>query len=485
MTIRRALVQMMLARQVSVVVMAVALVALGRLLTPAEFGIFATMLAIVGLLEVVVRFGIAPQLIRRPKMTVADLRAGQGLALALGCGAAVLLLVVVALLPAERWPADGRAVLTILAVSLPFLTVLETLEIPFHRDLQVRTVAQLGVVRQVAESAISVALAALGMGAVALAIGVLTHRVVGAATLAWVARGSHGFRPIRTGWAPFGRFARDYLGMDLAAKAGDAGVVLVIQRMLGLDMLGQFNRAKRVIGLLDDTLLTGVQPVILPALSRSLEAGVGRDRAYLVKVEHLAGLCWPAFAFIALMAEEIVLLMLGQQWGETVSAVRILALAGLVLPITKMSVGVFVALDAAAIYTRIQTVHQVMRVGFVAAGAMVSLDLACLGAALSSYLKAGAISVSLKRRTGYGGRAMASVAWRAALVTLGTLAGPLAIKLLAPGWSAPALLAAATLLSILGWIGGALVARHALLPEALAAFGATGLAERARHKEAG
>ena len=484
MKIRRAFVQMLIARQVSVLVMALALMVLGRLLTPEEFGLFAMATAVTGIVEVLARFGIPAQLIRLPRMTAGDLRAGQGLALCLGLGAAALLMLGAWLLPTTLWPEGVRPILVLLATTLPVLAVIDTLEAAFNRDLQVDMLARLTVLRQIVESLAAVILALAGFGAVALAAGLVAQRLTGMAGLLWISRHRHGFRPAFGGWRPFGRFARAHLGSGLATTVGDAGAVFVLSRALGLDILGQFNRAKRVVSLLDDVLLTGLQPVVLPAISRSLDAGIGRDRVYLTKTEYLAGLCWPGFAFIALMADEIVLLVMGAQWEAAVPAVRILALAGLVLPLTKMSVNLFVALDAAGLYTRIQSAHQVMRVGFLALGALVSLEAACLGEALSSYIKAAVISVVLKRRTGYSSGAMGRVLGRAAVVTGLTLLGPALVQLLLQDWPGPGRLALAVVLATVGWIAGAALSRHGLLPEILMALGATGVAARLRPEPA-
>lgn len=478
MNIRRAVVQMAVARQATLVVTAANMVVLSRLLTPADFGLYMTMAAILALVEVLTDFGISSRLVRLSDLPRRELGTALGLALLLAGAGAALFAAAAACLPGSLLPAEGRLMLVLFALALPPSALIAVCEAVLQRDLRFQLISTLSVARVVLASGVTIGLAWVGWGAASLAAGLLAERVAAAAALLIARRGEWSVRPRLAGWPRFVAFGRSFVGMNAMLKAGDIAVVFLLNQLLGLAALGHFNRAKRITGLLDQTVLGGIAPVVLPALSRSIDAGISAARVYLIKVEHLAGLCWPAFAFIALMADQLVAVLLGAQWHEAVPAVRFLALAGAVLPISKMSMKVFIAFDAAPDYMRIQAIHQVCRILLVAAGACLSLEAACLGAAMSSFVKAGMVSRDLKLRIGYSSRALAEVALRAGTVTAFALAGPLALRL---GWShLPDLpmLVLSGLLATLGWVLGAAVARHLLLYEILRALGADVLATR-------
>jgi len=471
MSVRRAMAQTLVSRQAGLLVRAGGMALLARLLTPDDFGLFAVAVAIHALARTLIDFGLPSYLIRRETLDRSTLRAAVGLSwtLTLACtGAAALAL---ALLPASVLPAELRPVLALMAASLLAQPLMMPIEAGLQRDMRFGLLSTLSVVRVVVQTGVAAALALAGFGVVALAAGVLAEMLAAAAILVAAAGRGRLAAPAFGPWRPLAGFGSRYSATGLLSDLGDAAIVMLIGRLLGLAPLGLFNRAQTVVKLMDRSLLEGIAPVVLPALSRSLRAGSEPRRLYRVKVGHLAALCWPIFAVIALAADPLVAVLLGPQWEAAVPAIRLLALTGLFMPITRMSMKLFVALDRTGAYLRLMVVQQAVRVALVAVGALISLEAACLTLALATGVKAVLVSAALKPAIGYRFADLARPAGQAAVMTVAAAAGPAAALLLAPGLVAPALLGLVVGLAALGWIAGAAVTRHALLAEVLAAAG--------------
>ena len=469
--IRRAVAQMAASRWAATVASLAALMALSRLLPPDAFGLYAGLLAICLLADVIADFGVSARLVQRAEPSADERAAGEGLALALGLACGAALAVGAALAPASVLTEEGQRTLWLLAACVPVLSVGGPLEATLSRDLDFRVVSMLGVGRAVAEAGVAIGLAVMGAGAPALAGGLLAGRAAQAGVLLVIRARGGGYRPRLRGAGAFARFGRPYVLMEATPRVGDAATLQVIGGALGLGALGVFDRAKRVTGLLDQTLLAGVMPVVLPALSRSLDAGHAPGTVYLRKVSVLAALLWPAFALIALMAEPIIAVLLGAQWADAVWPVRILCLAGLALPVGKMSMKMFVAMDDVPAYARIQMIHQALRVAMVGLGALHSLEAACLGGAASSFVKAALIERRLSGVIGVDVRDLARTAGPAAWLAAGALAGPAVLLALWGGAPPLALCSVAALLAGAGWLGAAALTRHPLFADLLAAWG--------------
>jgi O-antigen/teichoic acid export membrane protein len=444
-------------RYAALVIQAVGMVVLARLLAPADFGVFAAAAAILAVCSAIVDFGLASHFVRAPSLERQELRAGVGLSLALTllCAAALGAL---SLAPGLV----GGALLPLMALSLLPRPLLLPLDAALQHELRFGLLTLISVFRTLVQVCTSVTLALMGWGVWSLAAGFALEGLASGLALALFGDRSRLVRPSLKGWRPLLAFGLRFSSTGVLGNAGDAAIALLVGRFLGLADLGVFNRSRTVVSLVDKTVLEGVAPVVLPALSRVLRDGMTAKAAYLTKIDHLTAVCWPLFALIALCAEPLVTVLLGPQWPQAVPAVQILAAAGLFFPYTRMSMKVFVALGLERQYARLQAVHHLARVALAGAGALISLEAACAGVAAGFAVDWLLISPALKRATGAGFRDLAGRAGLGAVVTLGALAPAMAALWLAQEQSAFVQGAAAGCAAGVGWLTAVALSRHPL-----------------------
>jgi O-antigen/teichoic acid export membrane protein len=78
------------------------------------------------------------------------------------------------------------------------------------------------------------------------------------------------------------------------------------------------------------TVLAGFTPVLQPAFSKHAREGKDLSQGFLLGVEHVTVLLWPALLGIILLAHPLVMILLGSQWTATVPIVQIIAMSFLV-----------------------------------------------------------------------------------------------------------------------------------------------------------
>jgi O-antigen/teichoic acid export membrane protein len=461
---RLAVLYTLLSRPLTLVAMGTSLAALARLISPEEFGLFAIAYAVHATLEQVALFGLKPFLIRQKNLGRRDLERAAGLSIAIGAGLLLLIVAGHQLVPSDLTDDGLGKALLILGTTMivrPISLVSETL---LEKHLRFGRVSAITVLSSVSYALVAIFAALQGFGVVALALGVLGEQVI--RTLALLVAGPEGRVLPRIGSLPaFGGFGWSYTASRMLPKLSGFAVVTGLADLIGVAAVGLYNRAQTIVKLADKTVMSAVDPVVLPALSHSINEGGDPQDAYDRKVGYLTAFLWPVFAAMIILTGPLVRTLLGEDWLETITPARILLVGALAFPFTQMSLKLFVVFDLVPQYLPIQTANQVMRVLLALSGGMIGLSYACAGLALAGFIKAGLITYALHRHLGMGWRKSLAPMLPAAGVALMTAAGS-SVGLLLPG-SEPLLQLVAGMLGAFAlWVAGLFLMGHPLTVDA-------------------
>ncbi len=458
-----AIAQMFSARVVAMLVGLGGTAILARLLTPSDFGTFAFGLAVFTVAQAVSEFGLMEYLVRREELTIDDLRSGAGLALTLAVGLAAVATLGLAV-TGRIDDTDTAGVVGFLAAAL----VAEAIAMPYEarrrRSIEFRFLSALTVVQTTVELGAGAALALAGFGPVALAAALFASRITAAILLLVACPSAERPWPQRSGWGRFRGFGGRFVAARLLPRLGELTIVALITRGLGVGPLGIYNRSGAVYSIPDRTIFEAINPVILPALSKALRDNTSAARVYLDKVDYLAAVCWPAFGAMAVLAEPIVGVLLGPQWVDAVGPVRILTLAGLFWPFTKMSMKLFIAMDRIDIHLRVQALTVAATVIGAGIGSFSTLEAVCAGLVVAQFVQVTAVWRGITVGSGESMRMPWSVILRNLALVLSTLAGPVALSLWA---DLPdlAFLGLGVLFGGLGWTATIVATKHRLVDD--------------------
>jgi O-antigen/teichoic acid export membrane protein len=93
--------------------------------------------------------------------------------------------------------------------------------------------------------------------------------------------------------------------------------------MVPVDLLGGTQTVRQ---LPDKPIVGALHPVILPALVEHARRGGSLKEPYLLGLSYMAAVHIPAMVCLAMLAEPVVLMVLGPQWSEVPTPVRLMAM---------------------------------------------------------------------------------------------------------------------------------------------------------------
>jgi O-antigen/teichoic acid export membrane protein len=305
-----------------------ATMALGRLLTPSQFGIMGAASVVVVLSQIVSRIGVGPAIIQRSELSESHLRA----AITQSCSLGILLGSVVwfgapALARFYRIP-EVEPVLRPLAFMFPLdglNTVAKSLLI---RRLRFRRFVAMDVGSYILGYAVvAVVLAYLGYGVWALVIANLTQ--VALRTVAMYLAARHPLRP------SFNlRASRDLLSFGVGHSMAQVGKLvsqqgdnMVVGRWLGPAPLGIYGRAFFLMVMPASAFGRIVNRILFPVMARVQE---DRDRlanAYERAVALVALISLPLSSVFWVIAPEFIRVILGPAWDGVVAPFRMFGIS--------------------------------------------------------------------------------------------------------------------------------------------------------------
>lgn len=302
---------------------------LAKLLGPAEFGIIAMAVLILGLAQLLLQQGLVSAIVQREELTDDHLDAAFFTLVLSGLGIGGLMAAVSPLWALVNREPQLTTVCLALAPLVPVQALSVVPEAVLRRGLQFRAIAIRTLVSAVVAGAVGIALAVAGAGVWALVAQQVLTGVVGGVILwsvcgwrpRWRVRGRIG--AIRDLW----RFSAHSANAGLALFLGGKADQLITGVFFGPVAVGIYRLALRLPEMLVDVAVRSLQQVALPALSR-LQDDRAAFAARLAELQHLgavAGL--PLLGILAGSAQPLVA-FLGPQWAGTDVALQLLCLYG-------------------------------------------------------------------------------------------------------------------------------------------------------------
>lgn len=416
-----------------------AFLALARLLQPADFGLMALAGVYLTFCGFVIDQGLGTALVQREELEPGHLNVVFWAQLVLGCALAALTLA------AAGWIAEIFAeprlapVLRALALLPPITALTLVQQALLRRELRFRALALRHMVSAVAGAAVGVALAALGHGVWSLVAQMLAGAAVGLVIL-WRASS---WRP-RLSLSP--RHVRDLAGFGAAVFAHEIAWALTYQidrillgRIAGAGAVGLYTVSQRLTAIIGEMLAAGLQGLVVPVFSRVQHDPEAVLRGLARGYRLIAFIAIPAFVGVAMVAPELVPVLLGAQWIEAVPVVQASALPALIYALGFLLSNMLTAIGRPGLRLALTLGQACLSVLFVLAAVRwgpAAVALAMGAAALTAYL---ANAAMLARLIGLDPLAYHLQAWPAALASALMAAGLWAIG--AHAGALPAILA--------------------------------------------
>jgi PST family polysaccharide transporter len=306
------------------------LVVYARFLTPADFGLFSIVLALIELLDVLVSMLFHDALVQKRDVTDLHFDTAFSASLLLAFALFGACWCVAPTFAGLVHNAQAAPVLAWTALRFPFTALGAIIVARQRRELAFKVLAIRSLVGRLGGAVLGIGLVALGAGVWGLVAQQVA--IAGAASLVlWM--GAERRPRLRFG----GRELRELLGFGIYAVGAmflnfsvKRVFTIVAGVMLGNELAGFLNIGFRAVDVLWAIAASAVGQVGLPVLAR-LQADPVRFRsAYGSALEFTCLLLYPCFCGIALVAPEVVELLFGARWLASAPYVTVLALLALV-----------------------------------------------------------------------------------------------------------------------------------------------------------
>jgi PST family polysaccharide transporter len=306
----------------------VALIVTSRYITPAEFGLFAPAVIIASLTYAVADGTFATALLQRKVLEDDHVRVSFWASLLTALAGTVVLMAGSPLVERAFGFASLAQVIAVSALMLPPSLVAAVPTALLQRQMRFRELTTVSIgTAVVARIVPTIVLAVAGFGVWALVIGYVAQAYATLALLLWRARPS-------LAWPSDWHHAREVVGFggrvmaiqSLNQVASNVDNVLV-GRLLGAVALGFYSRIFALMMLPVNLLGSSAQQVLFPRFARSQDDREALRSQLYAAVDLVNGLALPLSVLLIVVADSLVLVVLGSAWDSIITPTRVLFVA--------------------------------------------------------------------------------------------------------------------------------------------------------------
>jgi O-antigen/teichoic acid export membrane protein/polysaccharide pyruvyl transferase WcaK-like protein len=324
---------------------------LSRLLTPSDFGLMAIASIFVTLSSIVSQMGVGPAIVQRENLTERHVRVGFTLSLLLGMILTILLLSLSGVLAKAFHDMRLSIILIVVAFSFFFGGISSVSEGILTRELRFNFLVKIHLISFAFGNVfVSILLAWSGYGVLSLAIGVLIESVMRSILCYISTRHSLNLLLSLNEVKELVNFGAGFTIARLFNFGATHGDNFVIGLKASSDFLGFYNRAYQLMMVPVSYIGSTVEKLMFPIMSRLQNNHNQLKSVYLKGCSLLCIILAPISAIMFANSEDIVITLLGPQWGNSVVPLQILV-TGVVFR-TTYKMGDSLAKAVGAVYAR-------------------------------------------------------------------------------------------------------------------------------------
>lgn len=308
----------------SQVVAWVTTILVARILTPEDYGIVGMAAAFTAVVSLLIEFGVGITIVSLRKLSDHVVAQLNSLSVMFGAGGFLFCCAVAVPLGEFYGASEVVAVVIVMAIGFVFTGFRTVPSALLQKEMRFKVLALIDGIQVFVQAAFMVAVAFMGFGYWTLVMGGLVGALV--AMIATLIVRTHSFAiPSMSSLSEAMTFSRHIVISRLSWCIQANADSVVAGKMLGQAALGAYGMA----------LSLAMAPVekiaaVVSQVTTSLFAAVQKDpvalRRYLLSLtEGFALVIFPATLGIALVAEELVPLVLGDKWAEVTAPLQVLA----------------------------------------------------------------------------------------------------------------------------------------------------------------
>lgn len=471
--LRAAFITSIFDKYTSLAIQVIGVVILSRLLTPKDIGIYSIGASFTMIAHLFRDFGVSKYVIQEAELSKE--RVGTAILFTALTSWVAGLAVAGLSSPLAMFYGEPGLRNVILVISgnffvIPFGALAPSL---LKREMRFTAVLRINFVSTFIHTATGITLAFLGYGYMSMAwaslAGVVGTSLMSIALLPKVWR----VRPSMKEWRRvlnFGYYATlSNFVMILAKIAPD----MIIGKIIDVASVGIYSKAKAIVSLFDQTVLSAIAPVIMPAVAMKHREGSQTKPFFLRGLAQLSAVGWTSFAFLGIMAFPMVRILFGSQWDFAVPLARVLCLAASIEILFTFAGSVLFAVGRVKETFRLQFASKLVAIALIFASAFAGLEWVALSAVAYSSVEAILAYRTLARALQFDFAELLNALGKSfvasALAAVGPVVTVMTMTVDANHIWLPTIVAAASTCSI--WLAAVFLIRHPVLEEISLLYG--------------
>lgn len=319
-------------------------VVLARLLTPQDYGMIAMITAVTGFITLFKDLGLSMATVQKARITHEQVSMLFWINVALS---AVVMGVVMALAPVIAWFYGEPRLLPltlVMALGFVFGGLCVQHSALLRREMRFGALALIDILRQVISVVAGIIAALAGAGVWSLVYMPLAGSLVNVVAV-WIVSPWRPSLPVKhagvRGMLTFGANLTGFNTLNYLARNADN---VIVGKFLGSVQLGLYSKAYGLLMLPLQQITWPVSAVAIPALSRLQNDPEQYRRYYYRAVSAIAFATMPLVALLAALSDEIIRVVLGEQWIGAAIIFKVLAFAAFFQGVVSTSGWMYVSL---------------------------------------------------------------------------------------------------------------------------------------------
>lgn len=336
-SVRRKIALQVIVSNLSVVVNFVLAVILARLLSPDDIGVFSMSAVLIAIAHTFRDFGVVAYLKRERELTDQTIRTARGLLYITSWSMALVMF-----LSAGFWArffneVRVEEVVHVLALGFVFIPFGAVAAAVMTRELNVVQSSKVTALSTLVYFFASVSLALLGFKHMTMAWANLANILVTGLAYNWFLGRRLPWMPSLQGWRSMVSFGTANVLTALCKVINTSIPDLVLGRLSVATDVGLFSRATSTVNMVDKVIAPSINYFTLPYMAR-IHHTTGNVSAHFLRAGSIINsVLLPVFAWVGLMAHDIVLFLFGEKWLGAVPAIPWLCAAAAVATLFKLT----------------------------------------------------------------------------------------------------------------------------------------------------
>ena len=333
---------------------------LARLLTPEEFGLASLVLVANLIGQVFLDAGISAGLIRKLEVSGTELSSFFYLNVILGVCIMSIVFFGSRFIAGifENPHMDNLIRLSSLQFFISSFGLMPS--VLLRRNLDFKYLSKLSIWVNLISGLVCIVLAIIGLGVYSL---ILRSILSGLLTVVFSWR--------KTRWLPLLTFSIESLrdtfkyslgifGLNLINSISNNFSTVLIGKYFSVSVLGYYNRANNTRGLILKNFGPLFNKVLFPVLSKIQDEEERLKSYYIMAIQMVSLLAVYFMGILYLFAEPLIFYLFGPEWIESAPILKILSLAGVILPISNINLNLFMVKGRSRFLMRYETIKHIL-----------------------------------------------------------------------------------------------------------------------------